>query len=335
MNLSKNTIRIVFFLVLAIFCVVVFSWWEIFVPKNPASKETKIFPVIQGEGSKDISNNLEKQGIIKSGLFFRTYTLITGSANHLQAGKYEISSSMNIPEIVYKISLGDVAKFTVTFPEGFSLADIEKELEGKGLLAGSDLKNQTVEVYKKQFSFFESVPDSASLEGFLFPDTYQFAYGTKVDEIVDRMISNFNKKLTADLRDVIVLKGKSIFEIITMASLIEKEVRTKEDKELVSGILWKRIEIDMPLQVDATIRYFIGKKTGGISVEDTQIDSPYNTYKYKGLPKGPICNPGLESIKAAIYPKESDYLYYLSTPEGETIFNKTFEKHKAAKEKYL
>ena len=120
-----------------------------------------------------------------------------------------------------------------------------------------------------------------------------------------------------------------------MASLIEKEVKTPEDKKIVSGILWKRLENSIPLQVDATISYITGKKGDSVSIEETKIDSPYNTYKYKGLPLGPISNPGLESIIASIYPENSDYWYYLSTPEGKTIFSKTLEEHNIAKAKYL
>ena len=149
------------------------------------------------------------------------------------------------------------------------------------------------------------------------------------------MRDNFDKKLTTDLREEIQKQGKTIFEIVTMASLIEKEVREKEDKEIVSGILWKRLKNNIPLQVDATISYITGKQTTKISREETQIDSPYNTYKYLGLPIGPICNPGIDSIKAAIYPKNSQHWYYLSTSEGKTIFSETLEEHNLAKAKYL
>lgn len=138
-----------------------------------------------------------------------------------------------------------------------------------------------------------------------------------------------------DLRKEIEKQGKTIFEIITMASLLEKEVRTMEDKKMVSAVLWKRLEASMPLQVDATIIYITGKKTTKVSISETKIDSSYNTYRYKGLPIGPICNPGLDSIKAAIYPESSEYWYYLSTPEGETVFSETFKEHNIAKAKYL
>ncbi|PJA83305.1 MAG: endolytic transglycosylase MltG, partial [Candidatus Nealsonbacteria bacterium CG_4_9_14_3_um_filter_37_29] len=202
----------------------------------------------------------------------------------------------------------EVAKIVVTIPEGFTVKQIEERLGLK--LPGENL------------------------EGFLFPDTYQFPPRVSGAEVVKKMRDNFDKKFTP-YRNEVSGAGLTPFEIITMASLLEKEVKTKEDKELVSGILWKRLENKIPLQIDATITYITGQKTTKISKEETQIDSPYNTYKYLGLPKGPICNPGLESILAAIYPKDSDYWYYLSTPEGETTFSKTLEEHNYAKSKYL
>ncbi len=149
------------------------------------------------------------------------------------------------------------------------------------------------------------------------------------------MLANFNNKLNANLKSEIEKQEKSFFDIITIASLIEKEVREYKDKRLVSGIIRKRLEIGMPLQVDATISYITGRRTTEISIAETKIDSPYNTYKYRGLPITPICNPGIESIKAALYPKESDYLYYLSKPDGETVFSRNHQEHIAAKNRYL
>jgi UPF0755 protein len=178
-------------------------------------------------------------------------------------------------------------------------------------------------------------PKSLNLEGYIFPDSYKIRKEETIEDIINKTLQNFDKKVTPELRQEIEKQNKTIFEIITMASLLEKEVKTLEDKKIVSGILWKRLENNMPLQVDATISFITGKKDANISIEETKIDSPYNTYKYKGLPLGPISNPGLESIIAAIYPESSDYWYYLSTPEGETVFSKTLEEHNIAKAKYL
>jgi UPF0755 protein len=149
------------------------------------------------------------------------------------------------------------------------------------------------------------------------------------------MLTNFDSKLTPDLKSEIKRQKKTIFEIITMASMIEKEVKTTEDKKIVSGILWKRMVSGMRLQVDATLLYAQGKETSKTYIKDTQFTSPYNTYRNDGLPLGPISNPGMDSILAAIYPTKTAYYYYLSTTEGKTIFSKTLEEHSYNKNKYL
>lgn len=302
-----------------------------------ASVKEVIFSIEKGEGSRDISLNLEKEGLIKWAPIFRLYVLTIGVSGRLQAGTYVLSSSMNMPKIAEKLAKGDVIKTEVTIPEGFTLSEIEMELtsEFKEQNLNPQLKSKSLNLYKKDYDFLADAPDVAGLEGYLFPDTYWFSYGAEEEDIIKAMLDNFSKKLNLALRGEIKNQKKTIFEIITMASLLEKEVKTIEDKKLVSGILWKRLKIGMPLQVDATIGYIIGKNSADISSEETKIDSPYNTYKYKGLPLGPISNPGLESIMAAVYPSNSPYFYYLSAPDGKTIFSKTLQEHNLAKAKYL
>jgi len=310
----------------------VFIWQSVFSPVNLSGREV-IFSIEKGESSKEISVNLEKEGLIRWGPAFRAYVYIKGVSKKLQAGTYQFSTKMNIPAIVNKFIEGDVIKIKVTIPEGFDLKQIKDELSQSW--QRTVLCQFPAEDFKTEFDFLSDVPKDASLEGFLFPDTYYFLLEANCDEITRKFLTNFDKKITADLREEIKRQRKTIFEIITAASLIEKEVKTKEDKEIVSGVLWKRLKIGMPLQVDATISYITGKKTTEISINETKIDSPYNTYKYRGLPAGPICNPGIESIGASLYPKDSDYLYYLSIPDGRTIFSKTLEEHNIAKAKYL
>jgi len=281
----------------------------IYYPVESGSDETVMFLVKKGEGAKEISINLKEQGLIRYSSLFRVYALIEDKAEELKAGEYELSPSMNVPEIVNKLASGDRIKRTITIIEGWTLKDIANYLEAE-----------------------ELNPD---LEGYLFPDTYEISSEDGIEEIIEKMIDNFNKKLTLELKEEITSQEKTIHEIIIMASLIEKEVRTFEDKKIVSGILWKGIEIGMPLQVDATITYITGKKSTEILKKELEIDSSYNTYKYKGLPFGPICNPGMESILSAIYPENSEYWFYLSTPEGETIFSKSLKEHSEARAKYL
>ncbi|MDD5145862.1 MAG: endolytic transglycosylase MltG [Candidatus Pacebacteria bacterium] len=270
-----------------------FLIYVIFAPLNCSIQGEVVFKIEKGEGSKEISHNLQNQGFLLWAPIFRAYTLLNGTSGKLQAGTYFISpSEQNMPSLIKKFASGDVAKTRITIPEGFTALQIYERLKNFVNIDLSSLKEK---------------------EGFLFPDTYDIVYRTKGEEVIKMMTENFDKKVTVDLKTEIEKQKKTLKDIVIMASLIEKEVATKEDKEIVSGILWKRIKNNMPLQVDADMW----------------------TYKNKGLPEAPICNPGLETIKAAIYPKDSPYWFYLSTPEGKTIFSKTYEEHVAAKEKYL
>jgi len=354
MTKINKLIIIVFCLLLVIF---LYSLWVgICLPKDISGTQSQSFLVEQGESLFQISRNLEKEGIIKNKLFFILYVAALSKQTRLQAGEYLLSPSMNIVEVADKIISGDIPREIITIPEGWNLRDIAWYFEQRGMFLAEELfelvgfplvdYSESVDLsrpkdFSDQFDFLRDKPETLSLEGYLFPDTYFVnEQGTMnneqyIEEIVKKMLTNFDRKLTNELREEIRTQGKTIFEITTMASLIEKEVRGLDDKEMVSGILWKRLENKVPLQVDATITYITGKKTTQVSKEETEIDSPYNTYKYRELPLGPICNPSIESIKTAIYPKESDYWYYLSTPEGETIFSRTLEEHNIAKAQYL
>lgn len=325
------------FLIFFLMATIGFSyfWQGIYLAKDKSSKEIKIFQIKKGETVEEIAKNLEKEGLIKSSIFFTVYNFFACTTPRLQAGYYYFSPSMTIPEIVKKMVEGEVIKEKITFIEGWNLNEIASYLEKKGILKKEDFLEAASQDFSSDFEFLKDKPRNQNLEGYIFPDTYEVFFGEAPKEIIKKALKNFNKKLTLEMRDEIAKQGKTIFEIVTMASLLEKEVKTREEKKLVSGILWKRLENKIPLQVDATINYITGKKTTKISVEETKIDHPYNTYLYLGLPPGPICNPGIDSILAAIYPEKSDYWYYLSTPEGETIFNKTYEEHLLAKEKYL
>lgn len=327
-----------------------FLWQGIYLPKNASLGKEVIFNIEKGESSRDIALNLEKEGLIRWGPVLRVYVLIKLVSGKLQAGSYVLSSSMNIPEIVEKFVKGEAIKEKIIIIEGWNLRDIGFYLENKGMFQAEELWEiagfpaidyskakdlPTPKDFSSEYDFLEEKPKNIGLEGYLFPDTYEINKEINIEEIVRKTLNNFDKKLNPELKKEINKQGKTIFEIITIASLIEKEVKTKEDKELVSGILWKRLKNGVPLQIDSTIGYITGKQTTKISKEETKIDSPYNTYKYRGLPLGPISNPGLESILTAIYPESSNYWYYLSTPEGETIFSKTLEEHNIAKNTYL
>ena len=221
---------------------------------------------------------------------------------------------------------------TITIPEGFTLKQIEDRLIEAKLTRPNELLNFGFS--KDEPPILSGKPKMMSLEGYLFPDTYRFfsaqggyASGGKdaLSDIVAKMVNNLNNKLTPDLQMAIKSSGRSFYEILTMASLIEKEVPKDSDRPIVAGILWKRLKTGMPLQVDATLVYITGRNE--IYEADKKIKSQYNTYLYRGLPEGPISNPGLSAIKAAISPVASPYWFYLSAKDGTTIFSKTLEEH--------
>lgn len=284
-----------------------------------AKSADRVFEVRKGEGAEKIAQNLESHKFIADKNYFLFYLWQAGKSSKLQAGKYSLSASNNIKEIAGKIIAGDAIKeeISITIPEGFRLRDIDDRLAEQNIIKKGTLNN--------------------SLEGYLFPDTYSFSTDKlplKTEEVVKKFLDNFDKK-TSDLKEQAKIRNIDFRDIVIMASILEKEVRTIEDMKTVSGLLWKRISIGMPLQVDATIAYLTGKKTGEITYDDLKIDSPYNAYTNKGLPPGPISNPGIVALEAALNPIENDYLYYLSKLTGETVFSKTIEEHNRAKNLYL
>lgn len=295
-----------------------------------------------GSGSRVIAQLLKENGIIRSKWTFVSYATLTGRASNLKPGVYTFTRA-SIPAIVRDITKGGGNEHTIVIPEGWTGRDIQTHFQERGIgeKDSSPLFSVTPAL-KDEFLFLSELPTGIPLEGYLFPDTYRVFADAPIEGAVQKMLRNFDNKVTEDLRVEIAAQKKTLFEIITAASLIEREVITDEDRAIVSGIIWKRLEFGIPLQIDATISYI--KKldpsaeqheNGRISLTDTKIDSPYNTYLYPGLPEGPIANPGISAIRAAIYPKDSPYLYYLSTPDGETIFSETLEEHNEAKATHL
>lgn len=324
---------IIIFILLFYFSIAFLTWG--ISPKNLENKDNFLFSIEKGEGIVLISNNLQKEALIKSKYSFIFYNLISGARKNLQAGDYFISPSMSVKEITEKFFKGDTATKKLTIIEGWRKEEIADYLKEEGICKRDEFFEIINKDFSNDFNFFESKPKELSLEGYLFPDTYEIPISSSCQDFVLRVLNNFSVKLSKEIREEILKKEKTIFEIIVVASLIEKEVRTLQDKKMVSGIIWKRLEIGMPLQIDATISYITGRRTTRISLEELKIESPYNTYLYRGLPIGPISNPGIDSITAAIFPMENEFLFYLSDKEGNTIFSRNLQEHNENKAKYL
>jgi len=295
-----------------------------------AKGEEKNITIEKGLGIKEIAARLEKENLIRGTFYFKAYIWLENITN-LQAGEYVLDSSMSIPKIAEILSGGRVNKneIKVTIPEGFTVKQIDERLAQTGLIEVGELINlDPIQISSFQFQV-------SSFEGFLFPDTYILNKNSAIQDIVQKMIDNFNKKVTPEMRAEIEKQGKTLGQIIIMASIVQQEAVSEEEMPKIAGTFYNRLAINMALQSDATVNYITGKSMRQPLASDTEIDNPYNTYKYRGLPPEPICNPGLAAIKAAIYPAKHDYYYFLHPLDAPTVFSKTEEEHRENKAKWL
>jgi len=327
-----------FIIILVIFLVIiasVFYFRHRVYYSHGQNKNTVIFSIEKGEGNGQIAKNLEKEKIISWQWYFYYYLRSHGMLNKILPGEYELSGNMTIPEIAQTITTKKEKFVKITFPEGWDSKKMAARLTENGL-DGDDflaLTNDPGDL-KKRYDYLnnESVK---TLEGFLFPDTYFFKPETEAKNIVGRMLDTFDEKINANgLRGELTKKNIKVRDAVTMASVLEGEVKSESDRKIVSGIFWRRISAGMPLQSCATLAYVLGKNKDQYTIADTQIKSPYNTYANKGLPPGPINNPGIIALSAAANPENSPYLFFLTDPKtGETIFSKTAEEHSQNKAK--
>lgn len=297
--------------------------FQAFVSVSAVSDEFPVNSVVlirTGETLRNVADNLEKDGIVHSSFWLKLYISLTSGEHTVQAGEYKFGEPISLREVAERITTGEYGfpVVTVTIPEGLSGREVAALVSGK---ISSISKDEFELLAKKK-------------EGYLFPETYKFPNNIDANGIIQKMESEFAdniKSVDADIKKF----GQPVKDIIIMASLLEEEGKTTESRQIISGILWKRLELGIPLQVDAAFQYVNGKNTYELTTEDLKIDSPYNTYKYAGLPPAPISNPGLDSIKAVITPIESAYLYYLSERNGTLHYAKTYAEHLRNKALYI
>ncbi len=280
----------------------------------------KIITVQSGQSLNEVEAELKADHIIRSSTFFKILAILFVSDQKLVAGDYYFSQPISDYSIMRRLTAGDfdLAPVRVTIPEGSTMKQISDILAPKF----------------KHFSSTDFMKHAPADEGYLFPDTYFFASDITADGVIDAMQKNFSDKIKA-LAPAIVTFGRAEKDVITMASILEKEARSPDDLAIVSGILWKRLDKGMPLQVDSTLGYVIGKTSAELTSADLKMDSPYNTYANKGLPPTPISNPGLETIQAAVTPTSTPYFYYLSDQNGVIHYAATFAQHIKNVQKYI
>ena len=316
-------------LILLIFLVgILFVMYYNSVIKKPLKGDDSVvvIEVKQGDGFYDILNNLEKEDKVRSKLMIKLKLALDNKNINLNEGIYEIPSDSTLNDILKSLenNLDNINLVKVTIPEGFSVEEIGEKLEENGFCTKEEFVD-AVNNYQLPDFIEEKDKTRYNLEGFLYPDTYLIKKGTSAEDIITIMLERFKTVMNEVKEDVnLTLDDSEMYDVITIASMIEKEARVDEDRPLIASVIYNRLNEDMKLQLDATVLYSLGYHVETVLNRHLEVDSPYNTYKYKGLPEGPICNPGIESIKAALQPAESDYIYYILQNDGAHYFTDNY-----------
>lgn len=301
------------------------SWYRAGLAPVSTSGNPVIVFIPPGTGVAEIGAILSTAGLLRNERAFRVMLMVTGLGTKLQAGHYELAPTMSAREIAERLASGDVASFRVTIPEGFTLAQIADRMAKQG-----DLDREEFLAAATGSALVGEVAlplPSGALEGYLFPETYEFRYDDPPRAMVARMVRELDRRFVTPNRDAIAKRGLSLHEIITLASLVEREARVDSERPLIAGVIQNRLERGMRLQIDATVQYALPKHKPRLTYEDLKVDSPYNTYLYAGLPPGPIASPGLPSLLAALRPARTDALFYVARPDGTHVFTRTYEEH--------
>lgn len=314
-------------------CLALMLLWYLICSLSPPGNGSVVrdvsFP--PGSGIRKLADELKSGGIIRSSWHFVLLTRLKGQAHKLKAGEYRFNDGMVPSQILNKLAAGDVDYRKFSLPEGYSIYQAAELLEQKG--------------YFKKDQFLEKCRDAAllsrlggnlqSAEGYLYPATYNLSRSGSEEQLIAQMVAQFEKKYAALSKGVGAAAGMSRHEIVTLASVIEKEAVSPEEKPLISSVFHNRLRIGMPLQSDPTAVYGVRAFSGKVTKADIQHLSPYNTYLNKGLPAGPIGNPGSDAIQAALNPPRTDYLYFVARQDGTHQFSRTLDEHNRAVERYL
>ena len=302
-------------------------------PYRGYSGAEQFVDIPSGSGSRAIGERLVAGGVVSDHLTFRMAMWVSGQGRHLKAGEYRFDQSMTPLDVIGKIARGEVYVIPVTFPEGLTVAEMASIFASHNLGPASAF----VAASKNAALIAPLDPAARDLEGYLFPETYPLTRHTDAPTLVRLMADRFTHVFTPEMRDAVLARGLDVRRTITLASIVEKETARPDERPLVASVYLNRLRIGMPLQCDPTVIYALtraGKYAGNLTRESLTFDSPYNTYRYPGLPPGPIASPGKASIDAVVHPADSEYLYFVSRNDGSDVFAKTLDEHNRNVQKY-
>ena len=289
---------------------------------------TQVLVIEKGQTGSEIADMLFERGLIRSTQGFKLWLYLSGTNDKLQTGHYQIPNKVTVRELISLLQEGHVESIRVTIPEGYTVGDIAIVLEKNQIMKAKDFLAEA-KTYVPYPYMKGTKPATYPVEGFLFPSTYEIPVGATPREVIQMMADEMNRYLTPAVKKQIQAQHMSIHDFVTLASIVERESLFDADRPTIAGVFKKRLAHGIPLQSDATISYVLGYAKENVTIGDTQLQSPYNTYVSKGLPPGPIANPGKKSLDAVLYSENTDYLYFVADKEGHNHFSKTYEEHLA------
>lgn len=291
---------------------------------------SKRIEVAEGDGTSSVAKMLKDDGVIKYPTLFKLQSRIGGYEGNFQPGAATVENGMSYSQILDMLITTSRESTKIMIPEGYEIKQIAQKLDETGIVGWQDFY-AALNPSDYDYKFLKNLPQrDGVMEGYLFPATYEIPNGMSAHDIIDLMLSAFDSQFKPEYYDRATELGLSVDQIVTMASIIERETDSGAERAKVAGVFYNRRNANMKFQSCATVQYILGERKPVLSIADTQIDSPYNTYIYPGFPVGPIANPGIECIQAALYPEETDAYYFVLGKDGTHVFSKTYEEHLAA-----
>lgn len=309
--------------------------------QDPAAADSRPVSVeiTPGESAAEVAKDLAAQGVVRSALAFQLYLRYTGGAAELRPGRHLVRRNMTMQQVAQELTRSEARPVvTITLPEGLTAREMDARVAAAGLGAPGDYIAASRDPSISR-PFLASRPPAAGLEGFLFPDTYEVQVGVGPRALIEKQLDRFGQVLTSDLQARLsqpdaTRPAITVFQLVILASIVEREADRDLDRPRVCSVYFNRLKQNMPLQADATVEYALGVWKPSLTLEDLKIDSPYNTYRHRGLPPGPISNPGEAALKACVNPERTDYLYYFTDHQGITRFATTLDQFEQLKAKY-